>query len=66
MIDRKLVQQVFIRICRDSRFKIGVVRAASLTARTLGCHPLEIWLAMPDWNTMDLISVGMHPAARKK
>jgi len=61
MTDRKTRQDVFIRVCRDSKFTMDAVKAATFAALVLDCHPLEIWLAMPDFNTMERIADGSHP-----
>lgn len=63
MTDRETKQQMFIRVCRDSRFALDAVRAAGVAALALRCHPLEIWLAMPSLSVMDDIAAGRHPAA---
>lgn len=64
MTQREKIQAVFIRICRDSGFKMDAARAAVLTARTVGCHPLDVWAAMPDLDTMNRLAAGTHAAAR--
>lgn len=62
---RKQMQDVFIRVCRDSRFTLDAVRAASLAGLILNRHPLEIWLAMPHYDVMEQIAAGTHPAAQR-
>ena len=64
MIERRLAQQMFIRVCRDSGFKLGAIRSAIFAAAILKCDPLEIWLAMPSLDVMDLIAAGAHPALK--
>jgi hypothetical protein len=61
---RETMQQVFIRVCRDSRFSMDAVDAAHFAARMLGCDPLEIWFAMSSLSIMEEIARGTHPAAR--
>lgn len=61
MSEREQRQQVFIRVCKDSQFKMEPVAAALLAAKMLDCHPLEIWLGL-DWPTMVEIATGRHPA----
>jgi len=58
--DRTTIQQLFIRICRDTKFKMSAIDAAYLAAKVLDCHPLEIWLAMPSFDTMEEIANGSH------
>ena len=62
-LSRDLVQQVFIRICRDSGFTLATPEAAALAAGALGCSPLQIWTAMQSLAMMDQIAAGTHPAA---
>lgn len=62
----KVVQEFFIRMCRDSNFTLCAVRAAQLTAVALKCHPLEVWLAMPSYSVMEEIAAGNHPAACRR
>jgi hypothetical protein len=62
---RETIQQMFVRVCRDSGFKLDTMRAATLAARVLGISPLEIWIALPSLNVMDQIAAGTHPAAHR-
>lgn len=61
---RRFRQQIFIRVCRDSGFRVDAINAAYLAAMIARCHPLHIWLAMPDMDTMERIAAGKHPAAQ--
>lgn len=63
--DRKLKQDVFIRVCRDSQFQIEWTRAAKLTALILECHPMDVWGAFSCMDVMEKIAGGTHPAARR-
>lgn len=63
---RDTIQQLFIRLCRDSGFRLDGVRAARLTAAVLGIHPLDVWLAMPCLDVMNDIAAGKHPAAHRQ
>lgn len=65
-MNRADIQKVYIRVCRDSGFKMDGVQAATLAAKVIGCSPLEIWLAMPSLNVMDQIAKGDHPAAARE
>lgn len=62
---RKTVQDVFIRVCRDSGFRLEATRAAHLAAKMLGISAFEVWTAM-DLDVMRRIASGEHPAARKE
>lgn len=63
--ERILRQDVFIRVCRDSGYQMDARNAAILAAKVVGCHPLDIWKAMPDLSVMARIARGEHPAARR-
>lgn len=65
MADRDLIQQIYVRVCRDSGFGLDSIRAATLAARIVGCSPLEVWVAMPSLAVMDAIAEGKHPAATR-
>lgn len=60
---RKLCQEIFISVCRDSKFSMDAVKAAKFAAAVIGTHPLVIWAAM-DMETMDRIAEGSHPVCR--
>lgn len=64
MIDKQKIRDVYIRVCRDSGFSMDSIKAATLTGVVVGCHPLEVWLAMPSLDVMDQIAAGNHPAAK--
>jgi hypothetical protein len=59
-----MIQELFIRVCRDSGFTLDAARAAGVAAIAFGCHPLEVWMAMPSLDVMNEIAAGKHPAAR--
>jgi len=61
---RKLKQDVFIRVCKDSGFKLTWTNAAILAGNMLNCSPLEIWMTM-DMQTMEKIAAGEHPVCEK-
>lgn len=63
MTKRETLQQLFIRVCRDSGFTLEATRAASLAAKIANTHPLNVWMAMPDLSTMERIAAGAHPAS---
>lgn len=60
-ISRETKQDLFIRTCRDSGFRLDAIDAAIITANAIGCHPLEIWTAMPSLSVMEKIAKGNHP-----
>lgn len=57
------MQEVYIRLCRDSAFTIDPVVCAHVAARMLDRHPIDIWLAL-DWDNMVTIANGSHPVVR--
>ena len=57
---RNLKQDAYIRICKDSDFQLDYLNAAILTAKVIGCHPLEVWMAL-DFYYMQKIATGNHP-----
>jgi len=61
--ERELIQQIYIRVCRDSAFTLDLHRACALAAKIVGKHPLDIWMAMPSLDVMFGIAAGTHPAA---
>lgn len=60
---KEAIQKLFIRVCRDSGFRLDEVNAAIITAKAAGIHPLEVWIALPSLTTMAQIARGEHPAA---
>lgn len=63
--DRELTQDIFIRVCRDSGWRLDMYRAAALAAKVLGKHPMDIWIAMPDLQTLERIASGQHPVCER-
>ena len=64
MSDRKLKQDVFVRICKDSNFHMDYVEVAHLAAKMLKCSPLEIWMAFSSLGQMEEIALGKHPVTK--
>lgn len=62
--ERKLKQDIYIRVCKDSGFQLDSTRAAILAANVIGCHPMEIWMAL-DVDLMNRIASGEHPVCKK-
>lgn len=58
MPSRKQIQEVYIRICKDSGYKLGATHAAKLAASVLKIHPLEVWVAMSSFDTMEAYAEG--------
>lgn len=62
---RQQIQEAYIRVCMDSGFQMEYIEAAKFTAKLLGLHPIEIWIAMGYMDTMEEIAKGIHPALHK-
>lgn len=61
--NRKLIQDVYIRVCKDSGFNMHWEDAAVLTADILNIIPLEVGLAFSRMGDLNQIALGLHPAA---
>lgn len=61
MFDRKLIQDVYIRVCKDSGFQLDYVAAADLAARVVNCTPLDVMIAFGLDNMMS-VADGSHPS----
>ncbi|ANC85486.1 hypothetical protein A7E77_00365 [Sphingomonas sp. NIC1] len=64
-VERKLRQDLYIRVCRDSGFQLDMYRAAALAGKIGGFHALDVWTAMPSLDVMAQIAAGTHPSARR-
>ena len=64
MTDRKTTQDLFVRVCRDSRYKLPATTAAALVGRIMGTSALVVWLAMPSFDVMEEIAAGRHPVCQ--
>ena len=65
MPERKKIQDVFIRVCRDSGFQLEATRAANLASDALGIHPLQVLTAMGSMEAMERVATGEHPAVQR-
>jgi hypothetical protein len=61
VMEKKLKQDLYIRICRDSGYSMDAIKASCFVAGMLKCSPLEIWLSMPSFSVMEDIAKGVHP-----
>ena len=59
-VERKQIQDVYVRLCRDSKFTMDYIQVAILTASMLKIQPLEVWGAL-DFNQMEQLADGTHP-----
>jgi hypothetical protein len=63
-MERKAIQDLYIRVCRDSGWNMRCEEAAKLAAKVGGFHPMDVWTALPSLDTMRKIAAGEHPACR--
>lgn len=54
-------QRYFIRVCKDSGYRMESIKAANFAGKVLGVSPLEFWIAFGDLKVMDQIAGGEHP-----
>jgi len=64
--NRKLKQEVYIRICQDSGWQLDYIEAAKLAGKVLTCHPFEVYNAFGDMSNMQKVATGEHPACNRK
>lgn len=59
--DRKMVQDLYIRVCRDSGFGLPFERAAAFVGDMLGTTALDVWVRMGvTTDDMMEIAAGKH------
>lgn len=59
---RKEIQMAYIRVCRDSGWRMDYIRAAHFVAKLYGISPIEVWIEFGDLKAMESIAKGEHPA----
>jgi len=64
-VSRQTVQNVFIRVCRDSRWSMDAIKAAKLTGKIVGKHPLLVWADVGTLDIMHQIAAGTHPVCHR-
>ena len=62
---RKLHQDLYIRICKDSNFSLPYDRVAAMVGEILGTSALIVWLNMPSIDVMISIANGIHPITKE-
>lgn len=65
MMDRALIQNTFIRVARDSRFRMDPYEVSHFVARLLNISALEVAFAFSDLQLMESVARGDHPAAKR-
>lgn len=63
--ERKLAQDLYIRVCRDSGWQLDYIEAAKLVARVLNTSPLLIWTKFSSLDLMRQIASGEHPTCHR-
>ena len=58
---REIVQQAYIRVCRDSGFQIHWIAACHIVSQILEIPALDVWLKFGDMSNMVRIAEGTHP-----
>lgn len=65
MLDREYIQQIFIRIAKDSKFKMDAIEVAKMTASLAKVHPLEV-MGSFSFDNMIAVANGTHPVVKGK
>ena len=63
--DRKLKQDLYIRVCKDSGWQLEYIQAAKLVGKILNCHPFEVYAAFGDMDNMQKVAAGEHPVCNR-
>ena len=58
--NRKLKQDLYVRVCKDYGWQIDYIEAAKLVSRILKCNPFDVYDVFGDFDTMHKISKGEH------
>lgn len=65
-LSREEIQQLLIRVCRDSGWQMEWTQATILVGKVLDIHPMDVWCqAGIDIATMEKIAKGEHPVCKK-
>lgn len=63
-LTRKQIQDVYIRVCKDSGFQMEFIQATIFAAKLLKLHPWGVYDAFGDMSAMKAIATGSHPITR--
>jgi hypothetical protein len=63
---RKHIQDVFIRIARDSGFSLSGTDVAIFAGQLLNCSPFTVYAAFGSFDTMNTVADGTHPIHKEK
>ena len=64
MMDRTLIQNTFIRVAQDSRFRMDPYDVTHFVARLLNISAWEVAFAFSDLQLMESVARGDHPASK--
>lgn len=59
---RETIQNLFMRVARDSGFRMPATQVARFTAKALSISPIAVWGAFADIDQMREVAAGNHPA----
>lgn len=65
MTERQTKIDAFVRVCKDSGFRLGHLQAAQIAAGALRISALEVWIAVGTLDTMKQIAAGQHPVCKE-
>lgn len=60
-MDADAIQNVYIRIARDSQFRMDHIEVAKLAGAVLALHPFEVYCTFPYMDVMKDVAEGNHP-----
>lgn len=60
-MERKVITDLYIRVCKDSGFELDCIEAAKLVANILTIDPFQVWEAMGTFSVMQRCANGTHP-----
>jgi hypothetical protein len=62
-IDKEMIQQAYIQVCKDSDFNLHWEDAALFTSDIFRIEPMEVAYAFPNIQDLNTIALGLHPLA---
>lgn len=63
-MERKIITDAYVRVCKDSGFQLEAVRASQITASMLGIHPLDVLGALGTMQALEQVADGTHPVCK--
>ncbi len=59
-VTREEIQNLYIRTCRDSGWRLDYIEAAKLVGRVINMHPFSVYAQFADLKQMERIALGDH------